>query len=104
LAKKSNWLGLRLRLSENGADALGAVVKLQLPDGGSMLRRVRTSSSYVSANDPRVIFGLAKMAEQSELDVSVRWPDGKHESFALLSLRRYHQIVQGQGDSISEVK
>ena len=104
VGQKSNWLGLHLRLSENGPDALGASVKLNLPDGGSMLRRVRTSGSYVSANDPRVIFGLGEMAEHRELEISVRWPNGSQESFTLLSAGRYHQIVQGQGDSISGVK
>ncbi|MBT8114826.1 MAG: CRTAC1 family protein, partial [Arenicella sp.] len=81
VGQQQAWLGLRLRLHHKGPDALGAAVTLTTPDGTSMLRRVRTAGSYVSANDPRVIFGLGELPSNSELQVTVHWVNGEREIF-----------------------
>lgn len=105
IGQDSAWLGLHLRLRHNGPDALGATVRLTKPDGRSSMRRVRTAGSYVSANDPRIIFGLGEIAETDGLNnISVLWVDGSMESFGPLKARRYHDIVQGEGTSIATQK
>ena len=84
-------------MRRDGPDALGAAAQLTTPDGRTMMRRVRTSGSYVTANDPRLLFGLGNTAGDSEMEVTVRWTDGRRESFGPLEARRYHVLVQGEG-------
>ena len=44
--------------------------------------------------DPRVLFATDR---EPPLPVTVRWPDGELESFALPQLGSYHTLVRGQG-------
>ncbi len=38
-----------------------------------LMRQVRTDGSYLSASDPRILFGLG---ETQPLELRIRWPDG----------------------------
>jgi len=90
-----HWLGLRLRVRPGGRDALGARVVLEGADGQRATRTARADGSYLSARDPRVLFGLGEAAGPSE--AVVRWPDGRAERFAALAADRYHTLVYGEG-------
>lgn len=95
-----HWLGLRIVGGASQRDMLGALVTAVLSDGRRLQRRVRSDASYLSANDPRTLFGLAD-AEAVEL-VVVQWPDGSHEQFTGLSIDRYHRLVQGTGERVAD--
>lgn len=97
VGQHNNWLGLQLKSAPDGPHALGAGITLRTSDGDSMLRRVRTSGSYVSANDPRVLFGLGDMPEDSEMEIVVQWVNSAAEVFGPLRTGQYHQIIRGQG-------
>ena len=56
-AATGRWLGLRLH-GAGGRDMLGAVATLERPGRSPLVRQVRAAASYLSANDPRVHFGL----------------------------------------------
>ncbi len=76
LEPTGQWLGLDLRMdSQQARPALGAVVHLYFADGSQILRTVQTSGSFLSAHDPRVIFGLVGTAKPSRL--VIEWPTGK---------------------------
>jgi hypothetical protein len=67
---QGHWLEVRLaRFSP------GAKVTAVLPDGRRLVREVRTGSSYLSSEDPRVHFGLGDASEVAEL--VVRYPGGR---------------------------
>ena len=87
------WLGLDLR--QGGVIALGAKASLIMGDTRQS-RRVRTSGSDASANDPRMVFGLGD-SELATADVHVVWTDGTTEIFSALSLNAYHTLEQGLG-------
>jgi hypothetical protein len=56
---------------------------------------VRSGSSYLSQNDPRIHFGLGAAAR---IDlVEVRWPTGKVESFKDVTADEIYSIVEGRG-------
>lgn len=97
VGQENSWLGLQLKTKANGPNALGAAVSLVKDEGESMLRRVRTSGSYVSANDPRVLFGLGSMSDSGEVEIVVHWVNRDKELFGPLAVRQYHLIVRGQG-------
>jgi hypothetical protein len=88
------WIGLRL-LDRSGRDALGARVTLELADASALVRRVATDGSYLSAGDPRLLYGLSGRADPT--GVTVAWPDGAEERFAAPPLRAYATLRQGEG-------
>ena len=93
LGKRNPWLGLRLVSKDGGRDLLGTKVEIVSPDKSVLRRRARTDGSYLSANDPRVLVGLGKVAR---IDVvRVRWPDGSVAEWKNPPLNRYHTWKQG---------
>ena len=95
----NHWLGLEL-VSTRGHPVIGA--RVALVDGGKKRRwrRTRRDGSYASANDPRVIIGLADDAGVQHL--FVLWPDGRRESFTGLAADSYHRIEYGKGRSADD--
>ncbi len=87
------WLGLRLVTGKR--DAYGARVEIKRRGAPTLWRRVRADGSYLSANDPRILAGLGAGAQIESL--TVYWPDGKSEAFAVPALRQYTTLVQGSG-------
>jgi len=74
---RGHWLTVRV-VDEHGRDAIGAQVTMKV--GGRTIRRdVRAAYSYLASNDPRVHVGLG--AETMAHEVTVRWPDGRTQSF-----------------------
>ncbi len=95
------WLGLRLLSRHGGGDALGAWVVLHAGERVLAWRRVRSAASYASANDPRLLFGLGKLAPGG-LWAEVHWPDGAAERFDDLAAGRYSALRQGTGQALAE--
>ena len=99
VGQENHWIGLRLVGSEPGRDMLGAWVGIRVP-GGDRWHRVRTSRSYASASDPRLLFGLGRSEEVSE--VRVQWPGGRSESWPGPPVDRYTTLVQGTGRPVED--
>ena len=70
---QNRWLLLRLVGHSSNRDAIGAEVEL-VTAAGSQFATVSTASSYLSAGDKRVHFGLGK--ESSIQRIEIRWPSG----------------------------
>jgi hypothetical protein len=87
------WVGLRLLTGKR--DAYGAKVEIKRPGAPTLWRRVRADGSYLSANDPRILVGLGDTPRIDAL--TVHWPDGRSEAFAVPPLRQYTTLVQGAG-------
>lgn len=94
IGNRNAWLGLRLLTRDGGRDAIGA--RVELAGKKTLWRRVRSDGSYASANDPRILVGLAG-ASPKQREVRVLWPDGSEERFDSLSVGRYHTLRQGEG-------
>lgn len=93
------WLGLRLLTREGGRDTLGARVGVTRRDGSTLWRRAASDGSYLSASDPRVLFGLGADPEVSA--VRVLWPGGEREQWTGLAVGQYHTLIAGQGQPLS---
>ena len=93
LGNRNHWLGLRL-VGER-RDSLGATVAVMRPTGPTLWRRARADGSYASANDPRVLIGLGRSTEKPTL--RVRWPDGRIEEWADVTIDRYTTLREGGG-------
>ena len=100
LGQDHSWLGLRLLGPAPQGDLLGATAVLDLADGRSLFARARTDGSFLSAHDPRLLFGLATRVEP--IQVRVEWPHGQVEHYTGLRLGRYHDLRQGQGQAVPQ--
>jgi hypothetical protein len=69
-----SWVGLRLVSRHGGRDAFGARVRLTAGDL-ERVAEVRTGSSYLSQEDPRLYFGLGGRGAVDR--VEIRWPEGE---------------------------
>jgi len=87
------WMGLRLMSGKR--DAYGARVEVHRKGAPTLWRRVRADGSYLSSGDPRILVGLGDAASVESL--TVHWPDGRSEAFAVPPLRQYSTLVQGTG-------
>jgi len=72
---KNNWIGIRAVDQDGRSDVLQARIEVVDSEGNSIWRRIHTDGSFCSAGDPRVVVGLGKRTEVSE--VIVHWPDGE---------------------------
>jgi hypothetical protein len=63
---------------------------------------VRSGSSYSSSSDMRVHFGLAQ-TEKIEFG-EVRWPSGLQERFEGLSVDSVHELKEGTGIVVKNLK
>jgi hypothetical protein len=73
----NHWITLHLTGHKSNRDGIGAVVKLATGHGAqraSQWATVTTSSSYLSASDPRVHFGMG--ASRLAASIEIRWPSG----------------------------
>jgi hypothetical protein len=90
---KSSWVSVRA--VDGNRDALGArvtAIRDGLPD---LVRRVHTDSSYLSASDVRVHFGLGSTARVQQ--IVIRWSDGISEGFVNPQINTVVTLKRGSG-------
>jgi hypothetical protein len=71
----NHWLAVNTVGTKSNRDGIGARIKLTLPDGTAQYGYVSTASSYLSASDKRVHFGLG--AHKAAASLEIAWPSGK---------------------------
>lgn len=84
---KNHWLGISLIGAKSNRQGLGARIIVTEADGRKQTFEVSTASSYLSANDPRVLVGLGKAP--NAISVEVRWPSGKKQVINNPEIDRY---------------
>ena len=80
-------------LTASGRDAIGARISVAA-GGRKQIDEVRSGGFYVSSGDFRCHFGLGRA---TVADVTVRWPQGKIESFSKVPANRRVTIREGKG-------
>ena len=84
---------LLVRSVTSGRDAIGARVTVTA-SGRKQIEEARSGGSFISQNDFRLHFGLGKA---TAADVSVRWQDGKVETFRGVAAGQVVTIEEGKG-------
>ncbi len=95
VGSQRHWLEVRLEAAKGNRFAIGARVAVLRQGQKPLWRRVHTDSSYLSANDVRVHFGLGEKPEVQS--VVVRWPDGSREAWDKVQPDRLLTLRQGTG-------
>jgi hypothetical protein len=76
---RNHWLQLRLEGTKSNRDGIGAVVRVTSA-GGTQMQTVHSGSSYCSASDLALTFGLGKDAAATS--VEILWPSGTRQKLA----------------------
>lgn len=89
----NGWLKVKLIGTSSNRSAIGARVIAHYA-GRTQLQEVRSQCSYLSANDPRLHFGLGSAAT-GELEVF--WPNGLHEKLGSFQKNQMVTVREGKG-------
>jgi len=81
----------RLRGVESNRQAIGAVVKLRT-DGGLQVRDLPSVRGFLSADDPKLYFGLGE--HDIIRSLTIRWPSGIEQSFENLPADKLYTITE----------
>jgi hypothetical protein len=74
---RNHWLQLKLVGSKSNRDGIGAVVRVTSA-GGTQSQTVHSGSSYCSASDLALTFGLGKDTTASTIEIE--WPSGRRQT------------------------
>jgi enediyne biosynthesis protein E4 len=94
---RGHWVRLKLIGVHSNRDAYGARVEI-VAGGLKQVDEVRANSSFLSASDSRLHFGLGSATRVDQ--VAVRWPSGLAEKFASVPVDRETVIREGLGEAI----
>ncbi len=84
---RNHWLQIRLEGVRSNRDGIGAVVRV-----GSQMQMVRSGSSYCSASDLAVTFGLGS---ETSAQVEVDWPRGVKQKAGNVAANQ-RIVIKGQ--------
>jgi hypothetical protein len=89
----NNWIKVRLEGTISNRSAIGARILVRY-GGHLQAQQVMSQSSYLSANDPRLHFGLGSAATAS---IEIHWPSGGVENYEALPANQLVTIREGTG-------
>jgi len=98
LKPRGHWLRLKLVGTRSNRDAYGARVEI-VSGGLKQVDEVRANSSFLSASDSRLHFGLGAATRVDQ--VVIRWPSGLVEKLGQLPVDEELVIREGTGQAIS---
>ena len=84
------WIRLKLVGTSSNRDALGAQVKA-IVGKETLTQEVHSGSSYLSASDRRVTFGLGGAMQADRIEI--RWPSGKIQSHGAVPKMKTGEIL-----------
>jgi hypothetical protein len=90
---RNHWLNVRLSGTKSNRDGIGAVVRVQ-SGAGKQWNMVRSGSSYCSASDLALTFGLGKAATVA---LEVEWPSGIRQQFANVAAGQFLIVDETRG-------
>ncbi len=90
----NHWLEVLLIGTQSNRDGIGAELKLSAP-GLVRVEQAKGGTSYMSASDPRIHFGLGK---QTKIDsLTVTWPSGRVDKLTNVPVDQIIAVKEGQG-------
>ena len=90
--RAQHWLTIVLRGTRSNRDGIGAVVTVVDERGRTQTAVCSTASSYQSANDRRVHFGLGEAAAVRR--VEIKWPAGTVQVVTDVSIDRFLDVTE----------
>jgi enediyne biosynthesis protein E4 len=100
------FLGLRL-FHVNGSPAVGAVARVNLPDGRKWVGRIDGGSGHSGRRSPEIHFGLKDWDKSKPIEVEITWRDtkGKAQKTTLHTTPGWHSVqLPSETDSVARVE
>ena len=97
LPQDLHFVGMKLRGRTSNRDAIGARVEIETQSGEPrrLVRTVRAGNGFLSQSSKRLHIGLGRSTDI--LSVTVRWPNGEHETIAGIEADGHYEILEGSG-------
>jgi hypothetical protein len=90
----NHWLEVLLIGTKSNRDGIGSALQLT-SEGLVRLEQSKGGTSYMSASDPRIHFGLGKRTKIESL--VIRWPSGQVDKLANLPVDKIIAVKEGAG-------
>ena len=90
----NHWISFKAIGTPSNRDGIHAHFALQSANG-RQIATVSGGSSYLSASDRRVYFGLGSATKVNE--VTIRWPSGTSEVLKNLTADTFYTVTEGRG-------
>lgn len=90
----NNWLSIRLIGAKSNRDGIGSSLAL-VSEGVTQFKQAKGGMSYMSANDPRIHFGLGKRATIDSLTIT--WPSGHVDRLVRPAINQILAVKEGEG-------
>ena len=88
---QNSWLILRLIGTSSNRDGIGARIKIS-SDGREQIAQKKSTTGYLSQNDPRIHFGLGK-SEMIER-IEINWPSGKVQVLENITANQILEVIE----------
>jgi enediyne biosynthesis protein E4 len=88
---RNHWLQLKLAGTTSNRSAIGAVVRVTSA-GGTQSQTVHSGSSYCSASDLALTFGLGKDTSASSIEID--WPSGTRQKLANVAANQHLAVKE----------
>jgi enediyne biosynthesis protein E4 len=90
----NHWLEVLLIGTRSNRDGIGASLKMT-SQGETHVEQAKGGMSYMSASDPRILFGLGKRTRIDSLEVT--WPSGQVDKLTSVPIDRIIAVKEGTG-------
>jgi hypothetical protein len=90
---RNTWIKIKCIGTKSNRSAIGARVYC-VTGKRKQFDEVRSGGSYISQNDLRIHFGLAKALTA---DIEIHWPSGQVDKLPALAANRIYTVVEGKG-------
>jgi hypothetical protein len=90
----NHWLEVLLIGTKSNRDGIGASLKLT-SEGFVRAEQAKGGTSYMSASDPRIHFGLGKRTKIDSLVIT--WPSGQVDKLTNVSVDKIIAVKEGVG-------
>ena len=90
----NHWLEILLIGTKSNRDGIGTSLKLT-SEGISHVEQAKGGTSYMSASDPRIFFGLGKRTKIDSLEIT--WPSGLVEKLTNVPIDKIIAVKEGAG-------
>jgi enediyne biosynthesis protein E4 len=90
----NHWLEVLLIGTRSNRDGIGASIKLR-SEGFVQVQQAKGGMSYMSASDPRIMFGLGRHSKVESLEIT--WPSGQFDRLTSLPVDRIVAVKESTG-------
>jgi hypothetical protein len=90
----NHFLEILLIGTKSNRDGIGASLKLT-SEGVTHIEQAKSGMSYMSANDPRIFFGLGRRTKIESLEIT--WPSGQVDRLKNIAINQIIAVKEGVG-------